>query len=170
MTFPLYVSLRRLERPRSKNLIVFSFMQLFQTLYSPSRWSKFANSLSSLPNGTLLHSLVPTPSLQPSHLLESTKSDTDNVFGMPLGSDGASMGILCGDSNPTTKGGLEEWVRFGEKLGERSPNGDSWMHLVLSCRGWNDRPYERYEGPWDVKEGLRKTRNKVLWIGNTFDK
>jgi hypothetical protein len=34
---------------------------------------------------------------------------------------------------------------------------------------WTDRPFERYSGPWTVKDGLRKTRNKILWVGNTLD-
>lgn len=34
---------------------------------------------------------------------------------------------------------------------------------------WKDRPFERYVGPWTLKDGLRQTKNKVLWVGNTYD-
>ena len=116
--------------------------------------------------------IATTQALRTANLEQSTRSDTDNVFDMPIGQDGGTVGILCGDSGlKEIEGPLEDWVRFSEKLQERSAvGGNLWMHLILICRGWKDRPYERYEGPWTVADGLRKTKNKVLWIGNTYDK
>lgn len=55
------------------------------------------------------------------------------------------------------------------QLRERSVTGNEWTSIVIGCKGWPERPFERYPGPWTQKDGLRDTANPVLWVGNTYD-
>ena len=43
------------------------------------------------------------------------------------------------------------------------------LTLLHGCRSYRETAIERYAGPFSVADGLKPLKNKVLFIGNTFD-
>ena len=48
-------------------------------------------------------------------------------------------------------------------------SGNALIQLAHACRQYKDGAFERYAGPFSVAEGLRPLRNKILFVGNSFD-
>ncbi|WOO81970.1 Putative hydrolase [Vanrija pseudolonga] len=149
-------------------------LALGQMLYQPVRWQGVAIALHEAMNGnaTLARDYLP----QPWHEAlvadpeKARRLDTDNVFGEPVAeTDSAIFSILCSDQPAINEDALGDLVHLSGDLLLKSPLAPLWMLIMTPCTKWADRPYERYPGPWTRKEGLRKPKNPILWIGNTYD-
>ncbi|CAJ2501000.1 Uu.00g038530.m01.CDS01 [Anthostomella pinea] len=76
----------------------------------------------------------------------------------------ALRGIHCGDNDVRTEG-LEGMMSVVERLYRTSRvMGDAAIGNYFACAQWRIEPRERYTGTFDIK-----TKNPVLFIGNTFD-
>lgn len=103
-------------------------------------------------------------------LLEGNTTALEEVFlspsfsGIPQQAE-AVMGIRCGDKIPRA-GSLEALEPIEEAYRETSKwfSGFSRGFYVYACAQWPFEAKERYEGDFQVK-----TKNPLLFIGNTYD-
>ncbi|KAL1412438.1 hypothetical protein Q8F55_000183 [Vanrija albida] len=147
---------------------------LGQMLYQPVRWQATAAALHDAMggNGTSARDLLP----QPWHKAlvadpdAARRADEDNAFGIPIAETApAIFSILCSDQPEYTEDALDDLVGLSWDLRLKSPLAHMWMLIMTPCTKWQDRPYERYPGPWTRKDGLPKPKNPILWVGNTYD-
>lgn len=122
---------------------------LFNSLYSPSHWPSVALALDDLLNGNL--TTLATLIL--------------GGGGIPQ-QDQAILGIRCGDKALRTDVLADLEPDFAAYKSESGWFWDwAWGAYVLPCARWRTRARERYEGGfWGVR-----TRNPVLFVGNTYD-
>ncbi|KAL7619551.1 hypothetical protein AAE478_010091 [Parahypoxylon ruwenzoriense] len=76
----------------------------------------------------------------------------------------ALAGIHCGDNMVRTEK-FEDFLPVVDRMYNKSKiMGDALMGLYSTCAQWKIEPKERYTGDFNVK-----TKNPVLFVGNTFD-
>ncbi|CAE6532454.1 unnamed protein product [Rhizoctonia solani] len=142
---------------------------IFRGLYSPGVWPKLAQGLAEVEAGN------PQPiydgvyggfeTLNPS-------SGDENVFNRYMEKQGQAVttsAIMCSDSKKPVHKSLDEFAEYIHKMGKLAPIGEMWALWVGFCQAWKIRPGQRYDGPWSVKEGLKKTRFPILYASLDAD-
>ncbi|PGH19695.1 hypothetical protein AJ80_03850 [Polytolypa hystricis UAMH7299] len=76
----------------------------------------------------------------------------------------ATMGIHCADRKLRTSSFDEIMPAMNQLLNISRVMGDVTTGMSMACAQWKIEPKERYEGDFQVK-----TKNPVLFIGNTYD-
>ncbi|KAF8609123.1 alpha/beta-hydrolase [Ceratobasidium sp. AG-I] len=79
-----------------------------------------------------------------------------------------AAGILCSDTRPTPKS-LDNFIKYVHNLSTFTPIGEEFSFLPWQCTHWNITPVERYDGPWGVAEGLKKTSYPILFTSLNAD-
>ncbi|KAI0122252.1 TAP-like protein-domain-containing protein [Daldinia grandis] len=120
---------------------------IFSTLYSPTDWPGLAQALE--------------------HVLEGNLETFVNRvlrFSIPA-QDQAILGIRCGDKKLRTNklSDLEPVFEQYHKTSKWFWDW-AWGYYVMPCAQWGFEAKERYEGDFQVK-----TKNPVLFVGNSFD-
>ncbi|KZO96038.1 alpha/beta-hydrolase [Calocera viscosa TUFC12733] len=143
---------------------------IFRGLYAPKGWPDIATAIAEAEsgNGTALLRELP---------LTDRKGMLDNVFNRyttRLGSEVTTEAIMCGDTDPSVSHAVayastEAFNEYSKELAKLSITGEIWAEWVGRCRIWNITATESYRGPWTVKDGLKKTKFPVLFLGNTAD-
>ncbi|KAJ7138078.1 TAP-like protein-domain-containing protein, partial [Mycena epipterygia] len=73
-----------------------------------------------------------------------------------------------GDAEAWTK----EWMGWRNQLAAPNPlGGPGWFEGVVSCCNWGSvqPPPARYEGAWEMGVDLRKPKNPVIFVSNSYD-
>ncbi|KAI9327210.1 alpha/beta hydrolase fold-domain-containing protein [Obelidium mucronatum] len=133
-----------LDAPRTATAI-------YNALYRPSGWSKFARDLASAMAGNA------------TELVNPFLGDVDSCPIMDSSADNGLPGVTCLDTIGNDVS-LKEWEKASEKGEDVSRlfgRASVWQYLV--CKYWQVKPVERFTGPWN-----NMLRNKLL-IGNTLD-
>lgn len=142
---------------------------VFRGLYSPKLWPDLAKSIAEAEDGNP-QALYDNAYAGFAGLLPE-KWDK-NVFNRHMMKSGLAMttsAIMCSDSEPAGWKTLDEFVEFVHELGNMSPIGEQMAVLMGSCKNWQFRPIQRYDGPWSVEEGLKKTRFPILYASLDAD-
>ena len=122
---------------------------LYETLYRPKSWPRFAEITANILQGN------------GSSFLFATDPGLSNFASFDSGS-----AVLCTDAVPATNYSLASWSEFVHNMTERSfVAGDSRSLDTLPCRHWYLTPNERWLGSF---QGVN-LEVPVLLIGNTYD-
>lgn len=122
---------------------------LFSTLYRPRSWPLLGAALDSFMEGD------PVPYLENIVSVSST---------IPREGQ-AVLGIRCGDKAPRTSSYSVLEPVISKYFETSAIFGDATLGLNnFACAQWNFEAKERYEGDFNVK-----TKNPILFIGNSFD-
>lgn len=111
----------------------------------------------------LLHNLLRDRNESPEKLVTFYN---DLVTGITPADDDALLGILCGDKLVPAPETVEDIRREVEAMTESSKLFGGYLSTVATqCAGWKYKAKGGYEGMFD---GI-KTRQAVLFVGNTYD-
>ncbi|CAE6481946.1 unnamed protein product, partial [Rhizoctonia solani] len=77
--------------------------------------------------------------------------------------------IMCSDSEKPAPKSLDQYAQYIREMDKLSPIADVWAMLTGFCATWKIRPGQRYDGPWSVEEGLKKTRFPILYASLDAD-
>ncbi|KAK4052692.1 hypothetical protein OIV83_001979 [Microbotryomycetes sp. JL201] len=143
---------------------------IFRKLYSPKSWPVLASILANAENGNgtaMYMDLNEALDLVP-------RNQSDNVFARPMDKMGTGLScsaIMCSDTDPSPLANTSknELISYFEEMGRRSIAGEPWSLWMARCRNWPFKAKDVYRGPWSRREGLPKTRNKILFVSNTAD-
>lgn len=133
-------------------------MALRITLYGPGLWPTFATALMEL--------FQPVDDRNMTALAETwalIASATDLTDAMPNESGPA---IFCGDKNKRSNDFEEVFAVTGELVNISRTIGEVGNNLVYPCARWPYHAKGAYEGSWHE---TIKTRNPLLYVGNTYD-
>lgn len=123
-----------------------------QALYSPSLWEPLSVVLHELLLGNATAALMASADLYQGHTI------------FPNNGPDAIYGIRCSDSALRSKN-ISSLERLLDAFSARSRlYGDILSVQAVTCAQWPFVAKERYSGGWEVK-----TKNPVLFIGNTYD-
>lgn len=137
--------------PVFNGTVVFAYdlfkAHIFSTLYSPANWPGLAQALEDVLEGNL-----------------ETFVNRVLAFSIPS-QDQAILGIRCGDKKLRTNklSDLEPVFEQYHKTSKWFWDW-AWGYYVMPCAQWGFEAKERYEGDFQVK-----TKNPVLFVGNSFD-
>ncbi|ELU43466.1 alpha/beta hydrolase fold domain-containing protein [Rhizoctonia solani AG-1 IA] len=130
---------------------------VFRGLYSPKLWPGLAQAIANAEAGNpqLLYD-------REYGNYEEVKpgKGNGNVFNRYMEKHGppvTTAAIMCGDSEPAHKS-LDQYAEYIHELGKSAPIGEIWALWTGFCASWKIRPGQKYDGPWSVEDGLRKTR------------
>ncbi|KAM0786781.1 hypothetical protein ACM66B_002215 [Microbotryomycetes sp. NB124-2] len=143
---------------------------IFRKLYSPKSWPVLASILMDAEggNGTSMYlDLNEALNLVP-------QNQSDNVFGRPVDKMGTGLScsaIMCLDTDPKPMldDSTDTLIEYFREQGQRSIAGEPWSLWMARCRRWPFKARDVYRGPWSRRDGLRKTKNKILFVANTAD-
>ncbi|EJT96672.1 hypothetical protein DACRYDRAFT_25513 [Dacryopinax primogenitus] len=148
---------------------------IFSSMYKPTLWPKLAKALADAEQGDGA-ALADLNGFSDTKSMSRPTSMTNNMFNRHLSTLGgvvATAGITCSDTDPETmrsKPGAEAFMDYSRELEERSITGARWAQAIAGkCRFWNVTARETYRGPWTVEDGLKKTKHRVIFLGNTAD-
>ncbi|KAJ6622216.1 Alpha/Beta hydrolase protein [Mycena sp. CBHHK59/15] len=158
---------------------------LFSALYRPANWPALAEAIADAEagNGAALAQLSGAGG---AHWDEHARNITDEEraadagwgSGRAMGAGEAGMAVSCGDAPPfeVERGGAEAWTKvwlgWRDQLARPNPlGGPNWFAGVVRCRHWGSvRPApERYEGSWIMGADLRKPKNPIVFVSNSYD-
>ncbi|KAJ1306687.1 hypothetical protein OPQ81_007679 [Rhizoctonia solani] len=142
---------------------------IFMGLYSPKSWPGLAQAIAEAEAGNpqLLYDRFYAifEVFQPSN-------GNDNVFNRYMERQSplvTTASIMCSDSEKPVHKSLDEFAEYIHKMGKLAPIGEIWALWTGFCQTWKIRPGERYDGPWSVEEGLKKTRFPILYASLDSD-
>ncbi|GAA6032626.1 hypothetical protein JCM8097_004848 [Rhodosporidiobolus ruineniae] len=97
-----------------------------------------------------------------------------NPFGRPTQSMiSSTAAIMCSDTHLAGLDGMttREVQAFMKEMRDEtgSPTADVWAVWISACMHWAPKAFERYNGPWTVEDGLKKTNNTILFFSQTAD-
>ncbi|CAE6532461.1 unnamed protein product, partial [Rhizoctonia solani] len=142
---------------------------IFMGLYSPKLWPGLAEAISEAEAGNpqLLYDR------QYGYFDElKASNENENVFNRPMNKRSLTVtttAIMCSDSEKPAHKSLDEFAEYIHKMDQLSPIGEILAILGRSCQTWKIRPGQRYDGPWSVEEGLKKTRFPILYASLDAD-
>ncbi|CAE6365629.1 unnamed protein product [Rhizoctonia solani] len=141
---------------------------VFRGLYSPKLWPGLAQAIANAEAGNpqLLYD-------REYGNYEEVKpgKGNENVFNRYVEKHGppvTTAAIMCGDSEPAHKS-LDQYAEYIHELGKSAPIGEIWALWTGFCASWKIRPGQKYDGPWSVEDGLRKTRFPILYASLDAD-
>ncbi|CAE6411721.1 unnamed protein product [Rhizoctonia solani] len=142
---------------------------VFTGLYNPNSWAGLAQAIAEAEAGNpqLLYDREYSSfeALKPSN-------GNKNVFNRYMehqGSQVTTFAIMCGDSDKPTPKSLDQYAQYIHELNKIAPIGEIWATIIGFCASWKIRPGQRYDGPWSVDEGLKKTRFPILYASLDAD-
>ncbi|KAJ7061526.1 hypothetical protein C8F01DRAFT_1137680 [Mycena amicta] len=157
---------------------------IFTSFYRPNSWSALAEAIAATEtgDGTLLAGLSGAggrdwPDLR-RNITDSERAAEGGWNGREMGPSEAAIAVMCGDAPPFVvaadddDGWTGEWLGWRDQLMEPNPlGGASLFTVMVACRHWGQvQPTpERYEGPWEMGVDLRKPKNPVVFLSNSFD-
>ncbi|KDN33708.1 hypothetical protein RSAG8_13204, partial [Rhizoctonia solani AG-8 WAC10335] len=142
---------------------------VFTGLYSPKVWPEMAKALAEAEAGNpqLLYDR------EYGIFKEFKPSDgNENVFNRYMEHQRpvvATYAIMCSDSEKPVPKSLDEYAEYFHEMGKLAPIGELWAIWTGFCASWKIRPGERYDGPWTVEKGLKKTRFPILYTSLDAD-
>ncbi|KAF8181193.1 Alpha/Beta hydrolase protein [Mycena galopus ATCC 62051] len=158
---------------------------IFSAMYRPNSWPGLADAIARAEtgNGTALAELSGAGgSNWEEHMRNITDSQRADEAGWgpgrEMGPSEGGMAVSCGDAPPFEIGlGDEEvwtrqWLKWRDELAAPNPlGGPNWFSSIIRCRHWGQvKPSPvRYEGSWEFGADLRKPRNPVVFVSNSFD-
>ncbi|CUA70639.1 Tripeptidyl aminopeptidase [Rhizoctonia solani] len=80
-----------------------------------------------------------------------------------------TFAIACSDSEKPVLKSLDEYADYIHEIGTITPIGEISAMFPGFCASWKIRPSQRYDGPWTVEEGLKKTRFPILYTSLDAD-
>ncbi|KAF2145297.1 uncharacterized protein K452DRAFT_316367 [Aplosporella prunicola CBS 121167] len=125
---------------------------LFNTLYKPIQWPEITTILNEIIRGDVSYVL--------DILIPKSKSSTVSSFS----SSDALHGIQLGDSKARTSDLTDIGPALTQLADLSKLAGDLLFFRTMATAQWQMAASERYRGDYHVK-----TKNPVLFIGNTFD-
>ncbi|CAE6372869.1 unnamed protein product [Rhizoctonia solani] len=143
---------------------------IFKALYSPNTWPGVAKAIAQAEAGNpqLLHDYE----YGRFEVLKPSKED-ENVFNRHMEhhlTDVIKMAIGCSDPQRPVHRSLDEYAEYIHKIGKLAPFSEMWAsRWTGTCANWKIRAGQRYDGPWTVEEGLKKTRFPILYASLDAD-
>ncbi|KAF7314917.1 hypothetical protein MIND_00005600 [Mycena indigotica] len=160
---------------------------IFMALYRPASWPALAEAIAAAEQGnaTLVAELT-LAGVGGRDWTELRRNITDaeraieagwpEAAGREMGPHDASAPVVCGDAPPfpvnEDHSWTEEWMEWREQLIKPNPiGGAAALRGLVSCRHWGQvKPTpKRYEGSWEMGVDLRKPKNPVVFLSNSFD-
>ncbi|KAK4057517.1 hypothetical protein OIO90_001586 [Microbotryomycetes sp. JL221] len=143
---------------------------IFRNLYNPKNWPNLAKTLfeAERGNGTLMYLGLNA------HVDIVPHNQTGNLFQRPMEKTGTGLtctAIMCSDTDPVAlrDHSLETLIRYIGEMGRLSISGEAWSLWIARCRRWTHKAHDVYQGPWSRQQGLRQTKNKILFVSNSAD-
>ncbi|KAH7335405.1 Alpha/Beta hydrolase protein [Rhizoctonia solani] len=142
---------------------------VFTGLYSPRLWPGLAQAIAEAEAGNpqLLYDRAygSFEALKPSNGSENVFNRYMELQMLPV----TISAIMCSDSEKPTPKSLDQYAQYIHEIGKLTPVADVWAMLTGFCASWKIRPGQRYDGPWSVEEGLKKTRFPILYASLDAD-
>ncbi|QRV97373.1 alpha/beta hydrolase family protein [Ceratobasidium sp. AG-Ba] len=147
------------DSPIGPGLFTASDLQklLLGVLYAPVAWNGAMQLLAMVEKGdaTIAYTALYMLLLNVDH-----EPYNKNVFNRSMQHQLASReslhSILCADT-AVTNVSASTYTNYFRELGDISPVGEQWAHILGACNGWSFQANQRYSGPWSTKDGLKKT-------------
>ncbi|CAE6500984.1 unnamed protein product, partial [Rhizoctonia solani] len=138
---------------------------IFIGLYSPKLWPSLAEALAEAEAGN--PQLLYDREYGSFEVLKpSNGNETQNVFNRYMERQMLPVtisAIMCSDSEKPAPKSLDQYAQYIHEMDKLSSIADVWAMLTGFCATWKIRPGQRYDGPWSVEEGLKKTRYDGPW-------
>ncbi|KAJ7453146.1 Alpha/Beta hydrolase protein [Mycena latifolia] len=158
---------------------------IFSAMYRPASWAALADAITQAERGDGA-ALAALAGAGGADWAEHARNITDAERaaeagwgpGRAMGAGEAGMAVSCGDAPPFEVGGgdLEAWTKawlgWRDQLAAPNPlGGPNWFAGVVRCRPWGSvqPPPARYEGAWELGADLRKPKNPVIFVSNSYD-
>ncbi|KAL5640564.1 hypothetical protein ACGC1H_001140 [Rhizoctonia solani] len=143
---------------------------IFEGLYSPDTWPGVAKAIAEAEAGN--PQALYNREYGSFKALEPSRGD-ENVFNRYLEhqlSKVTTTAIGCSDSQKPAHKSLDEYAEYIRKVGKLAPFSEMWAARWTGfCSNWKIRPGQRYDGPWTVEEGLKKSRFPILYVSLDAD-
>ncbi|KAJ7080072.1 Alpha/Beta hydrolase protein [Mycena crocata] len=160
---------------------------IFSAMYRPTSWTALAEAIAHAEagDGAALAELSGAGGADwGEHVRNVTDAERAEEAGWgpgrEMGASEAGMAVSCGDAPPfeVTAGDddveawTKVWMEWRDQLAAPNPlGGPGWFSGVVRCRHWGRvRPSPaRYEGSWEIGADLRKPKNPIVFVSNTYD-
>ncbi|CAE6458789.1 unnamed protein product [Rhizoctonia solani] len=142
--------------------------RIFRGLYTPKSWPVLARAIAEAEAGN--PQLLYEEEYGIFEELKPARGD-DNIFNRYMEKIGATTitaAIMCSDSEPAHKS-LDQYAEYIHEMGQYAPIGEIWAMWTGFCASWKIRPGQKYDGPWSVEDGLKKTRFPILYTSLDSD-
>ncbi|CAE6417836.1 unnamed protein product [Rhizoctonia solani] len=120
---------------------------IFRGLYSPKGWAGMAQAVAEAEAGN------------PQLAYDSKYGGFEELI---------PAAIMCSDSEPAHKS-LDQYAEYIHEMSKSAPIGEIWAMWTGFCGSWKIRPGQKYDGPWSVEDGLKKTRFPILYASLDAD-
>ncbi|KEP51486.1 alpha/beta-hydrolase [Rhizoctonia solani 123E] len=143
---------------------------IFEGLYSPDTWPGVAKAIAEAEAGN--PQALYNREYGRYEVLKPSKGE-ENVFNRYMEhqfSEVITTAIGCSDSQKSDHKSLDEYAEYIHKAGKLAPFSEMWASRWTGfCSNWKIRPGQRYDGPWTVEDGLKKTRFPILYTSLDAD-
>ncbi|KAJ6563646.1 Alpha/Beta hydrolase protein [Mycena vulgaris] len=158
---------------------------IFSAMYRPASWAALAEAIAHAEDGDGA-ALAELSGAGGADWTEHARNITDAQRaeeagwgpGREMGASEAGMAVSCGDAPAFEVGDgdaevwTKVWMGWRDQLAAPNPlGGPNWFSSVVRCRHWGmvQPPPARYEGSWELGTDLRKPKNPVIFVSNSFD-
>ncbi|CAE6463603.1 unnamed protein product [Rhizoctonia solani] len=144
---------------------------MFTYMYVPGLWADLASALADLEKGDgyAIYSYVFWQYADPARITPAPY--TQNVYNRSMqvsNTRESTYPIMCSDALPLNIT-IDEYADYFREIGKLNSMGEQWALIMGGCRDWSFRANERYNGPWTVEKGLKKTRFPILFVSLDAD-